>query len=170
MRRASPGDYLSIVTGYGWRPRAGLLSIVGVLPIEGELRGRLYMRDRPHLPARNLDELRETLRVKQRRDLGRQLARVGQPEGLSFIVMVWSTPAGYNLLVLGLDRPENGRLTVTVYEPARTDTEILKLRAGRDAPGMADQTVVLFGAGAIGSHIADLLTRSGRVPTMLEKS
>jgi threonine dehydrogenase-like Zn-dependent dehydrogenase len=76
-------------------------------------------------------------------------------------MMVWSTPAGYNLLVLGLERLEGGRLSVTVYEPARTDTEILKLRAGPDAPGLADNTVVLFGAGAIGSHIADLLTRSG---------
>jgi hypothetical protein len=128
---------------------------------EGELRGRLYMRDRPHLPARNLDELRAALRVRQQRDLDRRLTTVGQPGGLTFIIMVWSTPAGYNLLVLGFERPEEGRLSVTVYEPARTDTEILKLRAGLDASGLADNTVVLFGAGAIGSHIADLLTRSG---------
>lgn len=128
---------------------------------DGPLRGRMYMRGQPHLPARNLDDLVAALRVKQRRDLERRLETVGQPDGLSFIVMAWSTPAGYNLLVLGLARVADGRIEVIVHEPARTDTDVLQLRAGPAAAALADKSVVVFGVGAVGSHVADLLTRSG---------
>lgn len=128
---------------------------------DGPLRGRMYMRDRPHLPARNLDELGAALRVKQRRDLERRLQTVGQADGLSFIVMAWSTPAGYNLLVLSLARDPDGAIVTTVHEPARTDTDVLQLRAGPAAKVLPAKTVVLFGVGAVGSHIANLLTRSG---------
>ena len=44
---------------------------------------------------------------------------------------------------------------------ARTDPEVRLLRAGPDAAVLRTKAVALFGAGAVGSQIADLLARSG---------
>jgi hypothetical protein len=127
----------------------------------GDLRGRWYGRRRPHSPPQTLSDLREQLRRRQQDDLDNALTTVGEPGGISFLVFAWKTPAGPNLLVLGLERGANGQVVASPYEAARTDPEILRLRAGPDASALAAKKVVIFGAGAIGSHIADLLARSG---------
>lgn len=128
---------------------------------QGDVRGYMYMRDRPRLPAKTLGEARAELRLKQQRHLDRQLTTVGQPGGISFIAFAWTTPAGINLLILGLERDDEGELIVSVYQAARTDREILMLRAGPDAVPLSGKAVVVFGVGAVGSHVADLLARSG---------
>ena len=127
----------------------------------GALVGRWYVRDRPKSPPQTLDDLRSQLRRRQRDDLDAALATVGQPSGTSFLVFAWNTPVGPNLLVLDLTRDGAGQVVASPYEAARTDQEVLRLRAGTDAPALTDRTVALFGVGAVGSHVADLLARSG---------
>ncbi len=127
---------------------------------EGDEIGRWYVRDRPESPPQTLADLRGQLRRRQQKDLDAALASVGQPGGVSFLVFAWNTPVGPNLLILGLSRAA-GFLTAGAYEAARTDRDVLRLRAGPDAAALDGKTVTVFGVGAVGSHVADLLARSG---------
>ncbi len=128
---------------------------------EGDLRGRWYGRRRPHTPPQTLGDVRVQLRRRQQDDLDQALSSVGEQDGISFLVFAWQTPGGDNLLILGLERGADGQVVASPYEAARTDVGILRLRAGPDASALAAKKVVIFGAGAIGSHVADLLARSG---------
>lgn len=134
----------------------------GVLKIgEGDLSGRWYVVDpAPQIPQR-LADLDPYLTPEQRADLEEVCGAVGDPGGPTFIVFAWQTPVGPNLLVLRVQRTGAGPLNVQPYEAARTDMEVLRLRAGPDAVVLADKTAVILGVGAIGSHVANLLARSG---------
>lgn len=46
-------------------------------------------------------------------------------------------------------------------ESADRSPGTLRLRAGADAPALADRTAAVVGVGAVGSHVADLLARAG---------
>lgn len=127
---------------------------------EGDENGRWYVRDRPKSPPQTIADLRAQLRRRQQEDLDEALESVGQPGGVSFLVFAWSTPVGPNLLILALSKPV-GYLIAAPYEAARIDREVLLLRAGPDAPALQNKTVTVFGVGAVGSHVTDLLARSG---------
>jgi molybdopterin/thiamine biosynthesis adenylyltransferase len=127
---------------------------------EGEP-GRWYVLDRPKEPPQTFEELAAQLRRHQRKDLRAAIASVGKPDGATFAVFAWNTPAGPNLLILGFERTNADELKVGVYEAARTDADVLRLRSGPDSTRLATRSVLLFGAGAIGSHVARLLPRSG---------
>jgi molybdopterin/thiamine biosynthesis adenylyltransferase len=60
-----------------------------------------------------------------------------------------------------LAKDEEGAVSIQTYEAARTDQEILLMRAGSDAAFLRTKKVTIIGAGAIGSHVAALLARSG---------
>lgn len=134
----------------------------GVLKIgAGDVLGRWYVVDpAPQIPQK-LSDLDPFLTDEQRADLKAVVEAVGSPDSKSFVVFAWRTPAGPNLLVLKLDTTEAGTLKISTYEAARTDHEILLLRAGPDAAALRDKTVVIIGIGAVGSHVAGLLARSG---------
>jgi hypothetical protein len=53
------------------------------------------------------------------------------------------------------------RVRVSALEFAPSDEQTLKLRAGRDITRLAAYSVVVFGTGAIGSHLALLLAEAG---------
>jgi molybdopterin/thiamine biosynthesis adenylyltransferase len=134
----------------------------GVLKIgAGDLRGRWYAVDpAPQLPQRLVD-LDAYLTPEQLADLHRVVDAVGQPDARTFLVFAWNTPVGPNLLILKLERSTAGTMEVRPYEAARTDKSVLLLRAGPDAATLMEQSVAIFGVGAIGSHVAALLARSG---------
>jgi hypothetical protein len=133
----------------------------GIAIGDGELVGRWYDRDRPKAPPQTLDDLRAQLRARQRVDLDEHLKTVGEQGGLAFLVFAWNTPVGPNLLVVGLDRGGDGTIEARAYQAARTDAEVRRLRSGRDADALVSKSVLVLGAGAIGSHAARLLARSG---------
>jgi ThiF family len=135
----------------------------GLLKIgtDGDARGRWYVRENPLTPAQTLGQLRSQLRRRQQKDLDEALETVGTPGGISFLVFAWNTPVGPNLLIIGLEKGKSGRVLAQPYEAARTDPSVLLLRAGPDAIALASKKVVILGVGAVGSHVADLLARSG---------
>ncbi len=135
----------------------------GLLKIgtEGDASGRWYVRENPLTPAQTLGQLRSQLRHRQQKDFDQALETVGTPGGISFLVFAWNTPVGPNLLIISLEKDKSGRVVARPYEAARTDPSVLLLRAGPDATALASKKVVLLGVGAVGSHVADLLARSG---------
>jgi molybdopterin/thiamine biosynthesis adenylyltransferase len=133
----------------------------GLLEIgNGPLHGRLYTRSAIKTPPRDLAAVRHLLRRRQQRDFDEAISSVGSPDGVSFLILAWNTEIGPNLLVLWLERA-NGALKATSFEAARTDCEVLLLRAGPDRSQLAQRTVAILGLGAVGSQLALLLARSG---------
>jgi hypothetical protein len=77
-------------------------------------------------------------------------------------MMIWGTPVGVpNVLVVRLKRNSEDEVVGEAMEVARTDEDVLILRAGPDASTLRAKSVVVFGQGAIGSNVTLLLARSG---------
>ena len=128
----------------------------------GDLKVRWYGREAMRLPPVNMAMLTDGVKKEQARNLERELERVGQPGGIDVLMLVWNTPVGEpNVLVLRLSRNEKSEVVGEAVEVARTDEEVLIRRAGPDAAGLRSKSVVIFGQGAVGSHVSLLLARSG---------
>ena len=168
-------DFESLLTGIGgWGDLNGVLTNPNLLSIRlgpatgpGELRG-LWFRT-GHLqapPPRNLSELSRHLRRSQRKGLERALAQRREPRGLQvsggvdIIMFAWQRQERTDLLVMACegvgDKVEAAAL---VAEP--NDERTLRLRAGPDAEVLKGRSAVLFGAGALGGHVAVTLAESG---------
>jgi molybdopterin/thiamine biosynthesis adenylyltransferase len=131
--------------------------------LEGPMRVRWYGRDEMRHPPASLEMIAAGLKPDQAANFRAELDRVGHADGASIIMVVWDTPAGEpNALILGLSR-ESRRAPVRAeaYEVARRDHDVLIRRAGSDAPRLLDRSVVIFGQGAVGSHLSELLGSSG---------
>lgn len=129
---------------------------------DGDLKVRWYGREAMRLPPVNMSMITDGLKKEQARNLDRHLQRVGQAGGLDVLMLIWNTPVGEpNLLVLRLSRDEESEVVGEAVEVARTDEEVLIRRAGQDALALRSKAVVIFGQGAIGSHVSLLLARSG---------
>ena len=133
----------------------------------GELRGlwfRVGQLQAP--PPRNLSELPRNLNRSQRKGLERALARrqetKGPPQvgGVDIILFAWQRRGRTDLLVMACegigDKVEAAAL---VAEP--NDERTLRLRGGPDAEVLKGHSAVLFGAGALGGHVALTLAESG---------
>ena len=117
-------------------------------------------------PPRNLSELPRHLNRSQRKGLERALARrrettgPQQMGGVDIILFAWQRQERTDLLVMACegvgDKVEAAAL---VAEP--NDERTLSLRAGPDAEVLNGRSVVLFGAGALGGHVAVTLAESG---------
>lgn len=140
-----------------WAKRARGVIRIGAT---GPIGVRWYARQSVTAPAHNWAAFRSALTDRQRRDLDERLNKVGRPRHLGIAILVWSTFAGPNALAIELTR---GGDTVVkrALEIARTDTQTLLLRAGPDAAALQGTSVLVFGAGAVGSHVVDLVARSG---------
>ncbi len=168
-------DFESLLTGIGgWGDLNGVPTNPNLLSIRpgpatgpGELRG-LWFRT-GHLqapPPRNLSELSRHLRRSQRKGLERSLAQRREPRGLQvsggvdIIMFAWQRQERTDLLVMACegvgDKVEAAAL---VAEP--NDERTLRLRAGPDAEVLRRRSAVLFGAGALGGHVAVTLAESG---------
>ena len=117
-------------------------------------------------PPRNLSELPRHLNRSQRKGLERALARrrettgPQQMSGVDIILFAWQRQERTDLLVMACvgvgDKVEAAAL---VAEP--NDERTLRLRAGPDSELLRGRNAVLFGAGALGGHVAVTLAESG---------
>jgi molybdopterin/thiamine biosynthesis adenylyltransferase len=143
-----------------WAERDELLLRIGA---SGPMRVRWYGRDEMRHPPASLEMIAAGLKTDQAANFGAELDRVGHADGASILMVVWDTPAGEpNALILGLSR-ESRRAPVRAeaYEVARVDHDVLIRRAGPDAPVLLERSVVIFGQGAVGSHLSELIASSG---------
>ena len=117
-------------------------------------------------PPRNLSELPRHLSRSQRKGLKRALSQRRESRGpqvsggVDIIMFAWQRQEHTDLLVMACqgvgDKVEAAAL---VAEP--NDEKTLRLRAGPDAEVLKGRSVVLFGAGALGGHVAVALAESG---------
>lgn len=139
--------------------------LVRLLPGEGaagDLRGEWYFRRKVRVVPSNLDAFREALTKAQRASFhrGTRNTRASGDRPINLAALVWETPHGRNSLIIRM-KADQGALTAESLEAAPDDEATLLLRAGPDAPALRPRRVVLFGAGALGSHVALLLAESG---------
>lgn len=133
---------------------------------DDHLRGLWFQTDALDVPPRNLTELRGALNRSQARGLERDLASrqaVGplqQSGAVDLILFAWNHESTRHLLVLALEGA-GGETSAHALIPGPTDKESLMLRAGPDAGLLKDKTVAVFGAGALGGHVALSLAESG---------
>ena len=118
---------------------------------------RVYMRDAVAVSPTDWAAFKAILTADQRRDLDARMRNAGRRNHLNFVVLLWNTAAGINALAIEISSGGGTK----AMEVARTDADARLLRAGPDAAALQSKSVVIFGAGAIGSHVADLLGRSG---------
>jgi molybdopterin/thiamine biosynthesis adenylyltransferase len=120
-------------------------------------RGRWFYRSSVPHPPRSIEELRSFLTDKQRDRLDRDL----RARPVIMYGLVWPNNAGLVATMI---------LSIADQTGARTDHLVvlrpkgriaLLLRAGPDAAVLQQRSVAILGVGAIGSHIAELLTRAG---------
>ncbi len=117
-------------------------------------------------PPRNLSELSRHLNRSQRKGLAKALSRrretsgPQQMGGVDIILFTWQRRGRTDLLIMACegvgDKVEAAAL---VAEP--NDERTLRLRAGPDAELLRGRNAVLFGAGALGGHVAMTLAESG---------
>ena len=145
--------------GSGWRKAEVSHDAIRV-GSEGDLKVRWYARDEMVTPPSDLAMFRDALNVEQARNLDAELEKVGKG-GPDILMLFWRSPVGApNILALLLEQ-SGDEITARSVQVGTTDVEVARLRAGRDADAMVSKQVVVFGLGAIGSHVATLLARSG---------
>lgn len=129
----------------------------GEHPIEGRAyRLRRTTRD----PPRDLVAVEDALGKRHRKNFDRLLVRV-RADGLQRLaVFTWPTNGGPNVLAVLLDK-RNDDVVARAMEVAPTDQAYLAQRSGPDHEALRDERVVMFGVGAIGSHVARALATSG---------
>ena len=168
-------DFESLRTSIGsWGDMNGFVANPNLLslrpgPATGprEIRGlwlRVCQLQAP--PPRNLTELPRHLKRSQRKGLERALSRrretsgPQQMGGVDIILFAWQRRERTDLLVMACegvgDKMEAAAL---VAEP--NDERTLRLRAGPDSEILKGRSAVLFGAGALGGHVAVTLAESG---------
>ena len=169
-------DFESLQTRLGgWGDLAGVISENQML-LDLRARPSSSPRELPGLwfrvgrlqapPPRNLAELPQHLNRSQRKGLERALsqrrARGGpQTRGAADIILfAWERQGRTDLLIMVCEGTgDSVDAAALLAEP--NDDRSLQLRAGPDAEVLMDRSVVLFGAGALGGHVAVTLASSG---------
>lgn len=144
-----------------WTDRRRVLAL-STGSAEGDaLPGRWYYNPALSAPPRDLAGFQAALTQGQRNNLARRLKAVQRDQREAVLAVLWQTPAGQRNCLVVVAEPEEGEPKLRSLELAPTDRQTLLLRAGPDTDELAKKRVVLFGAGAIGSHVASLLARAG---------
>lgn len=140
-----------------------LLAVTPGKPSGDDLRGRWYYRADIAVPPPNLPALKDHLTRAQLKNLERGLERLlaGQSGGIDFALLVSKRESGQIEAVAIRFTVVEGALSSSAMQPAPVDEETLILRAGPDAKVLSNKAVVLFGVGALGGHVALLLSESG---------
>lgn len=153
------GDFEAI---YGTRDNEALR--LTTRQVAGDvLKGRWYYRSTDVGHPRDAASFRAALTPAQQRhfDHGIELLTEGKRGGADVLVLIWETAYGTNVLVVTPRFGSNGHVELLSVEAARNDIAILKRRSGPDAEVLLRKKVALFGAGAIGSHVAECLAGAG---------
>jgi hypothetical protein len=77
------------------------------------------------------------------------------------MLLVWEDDGAVTILAIEARRAGPGSYYHAAVEVARTDSSVMRLRAGSDADVLRSTLVTVIGVGAIGSELAVLLARSG---------
>jgi len=126
----------------------------------GQVEGRSYFRRRPPSESpRTLEAFKEALTEGQKKNFERRLKAARRGKEI-FAVLFWDTDSGRNALAL-LVQDRDGELDARSIEVAPTDQRYKLLRAGPDSPVLMAKKAVIFGVGAIGSHVALTLGACG---------
>ncbi len=118
------------------------------------------------VPPRQLSELRRCLPRSQWKGLERRLAARQRAEplvpsgGADLILLCWERGAQLDVLVIAC-RGTGDNLEGVALQGVPNDDENLILRAGPDAQSLRGRRVAIFGAGALGGHVAVTLAESG---------
>jgi hypothetical protein len=127
----------------------------------GPIEGRWYYRSSLPLPPSDLDAFRSSLTSTQQRNFDRFIKNMPLDDGSEHIlVLIWERVGAADVLVVKVAR-DKGELAASALVAAPNDERTLKLRAGPDAATLTTKRVVVFGAGAIGSHLTLALSKSG---------
>ena len=134
---------------------------------QGQLRGMWFrLGELKAPPPRDLSELSRHLNRAQRKTLQKALSKRAMPEplrqsgGVDVIMFAWEHRGRTYLLIMACQGTgDNMEAAALVAEP--DDERTLRLRSGPDALVIKDYKVVLFGAGALGGHVALTLASSG---------
>ncbi len=117
-------------------------------------------------PPRQFSELPKHLNKAQRKGLERALSdrRIKEPfrisGGVDLILFAWERRGRTDLLIMAGDGiGDKVEAHVLMAEP--NDDQTLILRAGPDAEELKNLRAVIFGAGALGGHVAVTLAESG---------
>ena len=168
-------DFASLRSGIGgWGDLHGVPINPGLLnirpgPATGprDLRGLWFRVGKLQAPPpRNLAELPQHLKRSQRKGLEKALSQrrsTGGAQaigGVGVVVFAWQRRERTDLLILAIEGTgDDMDAAVLVAEP--NDERTLRLRAGPDSETIGGRRVVLFGAGALGGHVAVTLAESG---------
>lgn len=144
-----------------WTSRRHVLALSTGSEQGDALPGRWYYNPAVSTPPRDLAGFREALTNGQRKNLERRLNGVQRDRREAVLALLWKTRAGQRNCLVVLAEPDESEPKLRSVELAPTDRGTLLLRAGPDTGALASKRVVLFGAGAIGSHVASLLSCAG---------
>lgn len=122
-----------------------------------QARGRWFYRASVPHPPRSIEELRSFLTETQRDRLNRDL----RTRAVVMYGLAWPNNAGLvaTMVLSVVDETSDRTHHLVVLRPKGRSA--LLLRAGPDATVLQERSVAILGVGAIGSHIAELLTRAG---------
>lgn len=140
-----------------WASDGHVLKIVN--GVDGDIEGRCYLIGANPVPPRNLGGVRSLLTTSQTRNFDRRRANVAAGAPRLFVI-AWHSGIATEVLVL-LAEMKAGDLAVEAIQAAPTDVATLKLRAGPDVDALGPAHAVVFGIGAVGSHVALLLAEAG---------
>lgn len=123
----------------------------------GRLWGRWFYRTHIASPPQDLAAFERALTENQRERLNKALA----VQSKALFALAWPTVHGTACLVLVIEvQPDGSRQALAISPTPISQRDRLR-RAGPDSAALASKRVVVFGVGAIGSHVASTLSRSG---------
>ena len=123
----------------------------------GHLWGRWLYRTRIASPPRDLAAFEQALTDNQRDRLNKALA----VQGKALFALAWPTVHGTACLILVVEAQPDGSRKALAISPTPVSQRDRLRRAGPDSATLESKRVALFGVGAIGSHVAATLSRSG---------
>ena len=121
------------------------------------LRGRWFYRSSVPHPPRRLEEFKEFLTPNQREWLGRDLRK----RPVVMFGLFWPNTAGLVGTVVLATTTDDGERSFHLVALRPKGQRAMLLRAGPDAEILQTKSVAVLGVGAIGSHLAEQLTRAG---------
>lgn len=122
-----------------------------------QMRGRWFFRSHVERPPRTLDELRANLTENQVARLDRDL----RDRPWLMYGLVWRNAAGLVCTMVARTNPtsSSGDHVLVALQPK--GREAMLRRAGPDAAVLQSKAIAIVGVGAVGSHVAAILARSG---------
>lgn len=122
----------------------------------GQLCGYVVSIGEPKAPISEWKELAPLLGDKRKK-----IQRAIREHRIDLLLVRYSRAGNDGVLALKVRCDGDGVISIGSMQAASFDTKNLTLRAGPAADGLREKKVAVVGVGAVGSHLADSLARSG---------